>query len=291
MSYVYILTAIVLWSALGVFIRFAGTSVPHLIFFPNVISLALMAFFLFRKRHREEIPAGKGLLPLLLLGPLSLANTFSFFYAYQNTSIANAVLTHYTAPVMVAFLALFFLKEKVAVRVALSVALATAGLWIMLGVSPARFWELLRAGDRDTAGILSGILSGFFYALLIITLRRLAPRFTPLVMTFFQNSIIALLLLPWVEVKGLFSPGLWALAVMGIAHSTIAPLLYFKGMQRVSANQAAILGYIEPVCAILLGFVFFGESIQHRVVAGGCMILFSGYMTIRAAVRQRHPAL
>ncbi|MFO0752104.1 MAG: EamA family transporter [Thermodesulfovibrionales bacterium] len=285
MPYVYLLTAIVLWSALGVLIRFAGTSVPHLIFFPNVISLALMAFFLLRKKLREEMPAGRALLPLFLLGPLSLANTFSFFYAYQNTSIAGAVLTHYTAPVMVAFLALFLLKEKVTARMALSVALATAGLWIMLGVSPTRFWELLRAGDRNTAGILSGVLSGFFYALLIIALRLLSPRFTPLTMTFFQNSVIALLLLPWVDLKGLFSPGLWALVVMGIAHSTIAPLLYFKGMQRVSANQAAILGYVEPVCAILLGFVFFGEAIQGRVVAGGCMILFSGYMTIRAAVR------
>ena len=285
MSYVYILTAIVLWSSLGVVIRFAGMPVPHLIFFPNVISLGLMAFFFFRKKYREEIPAGRALLPLFLLGPLSLANTFSFFYAYQNTSIANAVLTHYTAPVMVAFLALFLLKERVTVRVALSVAVATAGLWIMLGVSPSHFWELLRTGDRNTAGILSGILSGFFYALLIITLRTLAPRFNPLVMTFFQNSIIALLLLPWVEIRGIFSPGLWAVIVMGIAHSTIAPFLYFKGMQRVSANHGAILGYIEPVCAIILGAAFLGEDVQHRVVAGGFMILFSGYITIRAAVR------
>ena len=37
-----------------------------------------------------------------------MLNNLSFFYAFQNTTIANAVLTHYTAPIIVAFLAQSF---------------------------------------------------------------------------------------------------------------------------------------------------------------------------------------
>ncbi|MBI3592123.1 MAG: EamA family transporter, partial [Nitrospirae bacterium] len=218
---------------------------------------------------------------LLILGPISLANTFSFFYAYKNTTIANAVLTHYTAPIIVAFLAPIFLKERLTGRVLTAVAVATAGLWIMLDVSVSSFISLILAGDRNTGGILSGLFSGFAYAILIIIFRVFAQNFNPLVMTFFQNFVIAALLAPFVEMPRTFVSELWVFAVMGIVHSTIAPVLYFKGMKQVTSNRAAILGYLEPVCAILLGVIFLGETVNYKTVIGGVMILFSGYLTIK----------
>ncbi len=197
-------------------------------------------------------------------------------------TIANAVLTHYTAPVIVAFLAPVFLRERLTARVLVSVALATVGLWIMLGVSVPDFIRLVRAGDENTGGILSGLFSGFAYAVLIITFRVLAQNFHPLVMTFFQNSMIALLLLPFVRVTGTVAVSdFWIFAAMGIVHSTIAPVLYFKGLGLVTSNRAAILGYLEPVCAIMLGVVFLGEAVTFKTVIGGIMILFSGYLTIK----------
>ena len=47
---------------------------------------------------------------------------------------------------------------------------------------------------------------------------------------------------------------------MGIVHSTVAPILYFKGLQTVTANRAAVLGYLEPVSAILFSMVFLNEK-------------------------------
>ena len=76
-------------------------------------------------------------------------------------------------------------------------------------------------------------------------------------------------------------PVIWAFAVMGIVHSTIAPVLYFRGLREVTANRAAILGYLEPVCAIILGVFFLGEVVSYKTILGGSMILFSGYLTIK----------
>lgn len=276
----YILSAIFLWSSLGIFIRFSGVSVHLLIFFSNSISLFIMGLLFLKKDYRKEIPRNRALLPLLVLGPVSLVNTFSFFYAYRNTSIANAVLTHYTAPVIVAFLAPVFLKERLTGKVALAVAVATAGLWLMLGISAGQFLALFAAGDKNTAGIFAGLFSGLAYAVLIIVIRSFAQNSHPLIMTFFQNLIISLIMLPFVEMRKEFGSAIWIFLVMGIVHSTVAPALYFKGMKQVTANKAAILGYLEPVCAILLGVVFLGETVNYKVLAGGAMILFSGYITI-----------
>jgi drug/metabolite transporter (DMT)-like permease len=233
------------------------------------------------KRFRVGIPKGMALAPVLLLGPISLVNSFSFFYAYKTTSVANAVLTHYTAPVLVAFLAPVFLKERLTARILLAVCVASAGLWIMLGISVGQFISLLVAGDRNTGGILAGLLSGFAYAVIVILSRSVAQHFHPFLLTFLQNSVIALLLLPFVDFQPRLLSALWAFLVMGVVHSTIAPVLYFRGLKQVTANRAAILGYCEPVCVILLGVVFLGEGIDYRTVFGGLMIFLSGYLTVK----------
>src|SRR5208283_465347 len=283
----YILAAICLWSSLGIIIRLSTLPLTALIFFPCAVSCALIGALLSKRQYRHGMPRLKVLSPLLIVGPLSLINTFSFYYAYKNTSIANAVLTHYTAPIVVAFLAPLFLKERLTVKVFASIVIATAGLWIMLGVSYGDFMSLIFSGDKNMAGILAGLLSGIAYALLIIVLRVLSRNFNPLIMTFVQNSVIALILLPFLQMPVHMGSALWLIAVMGIVHSTIAPILYYKGIGQVSANRAAVLGYLEPVCAIALGILFLKEAIAYKTFIGGLLIIFSGYLTIRDALRQK----
>jgi len=234
------------------------------------------------QKRRLSIQGIRSFQALLALGPVSLINTFSFYYAYQNTSVANAVLTHYTAPIFVALLAPIFLKERLSIKIAVAVAAATTGLWIMLGASAGQFIGLFFAGDHNTVGIMSGLLSGFSYGVLIIILRSLAPSYDPIVMTFFQNIIVALMLLPFVRIPADFISAWWAFAIMGTVHSIAAPILYFRGMKDVTAYTASILGYLEPVCVIILGIIFLNEAVGISTVAGGLLVLLSGWLTLKS---------
>ncbi|HET6514255.1 MAG TPA: DMT family transporter [Thermodesulfovibrionales bacterium] len=277
----FILSAIFLWSSLGIVIRLSDIPVHILIFFSCLISTVIIGPVFMREKYRRLIPRGRGFLSFIILGPLSLLNTFSFFYAYKNTTIANSVLTHYTAPIFVAFLAPIFLRERLTGKIVLSVTIATAGLWTLLDVSVSGFVSMAVTGNRDTGGILAGLFSGFAYGMLVILIRIFAQNYHPMIMTFFQNLVVAALLVPFVGMERGYSSAPWAFGVMGIVHSTIAPLLYFRGMRVVTANRAAILGYLEPVCAIIFGAIFLGEVITYKTVIGGALILFSGYLTIR----------
>jgi len=277
----YILSAIFLWSSLGVIIRLSGLDVHILIFLSSLISVIVSGLLFLNRKNRTHIPSKERLLPLLILGPLSLINSYSFFYSYKNTSVANAVLTHYTAPLFVALLAPLFLKEKLTLRISIAVLISMTGLWIMLDISAGDLLDLIMAGDKNTRGIIAGLVSGIAYAFIIITFRLFSQNYHPLILTFSQNIIIALILLPFSGLDKGINQGLWAVVVMGVVHSTIAPLLYFRGMRTVTANNAAILGYLEPVCAILLGFIFLDEIIGFRTILGGSMILSAGYLTIR----------
>jgi drug/metabolite transporter (DMT)-like permease len=160
----------------------------------------------------------------------------------------------------------------------LSIAIASIGLVILLGMEPAEFMRGLGEPGSDAMGIASGLVSGAAYAVLILLVRAFSLNIHPVPMCFIQNITILAILLPFVGVPP--AGAVWSFIVMGIAHSTLAPILYFKGMQYVTANRAAILGYIEPVGAIIFGMVFLGEYPKAISLLGGLLILYSGYLAL-----------
>jgi drug/metabolite transporter (DMT)-like permease len=271
MGSIYILIAILLWSSLGVVVRLSGVEIHILMFYSLVASLIVQGIILSRKTYRKEIPQFRMLKYPMILGFFSFLNTFTYFYAFKNTTIANAVLTHYTAPVIVAFLAPLFLKEVITRRIVIAIIIASIGLWIML--------DGLTFKENEMAGIMAGLASGLAYAIIIIFLRIQSQNFNPLVLAFFTNMTITMLLAPFVREIPL--KAFWSYLFMGIVHSTIAPILYFRGLQHVTANRAAVLGYIEPVGAIIIGIIFLSEHPPSISLVGGALIIFSGYLTLK----------
>jgi len=274
MGYLYILLAIFLWSSQGVVVRLSGVEVHILLFYSQLVSVILQGMIVSQKKYRSEINGLNKLASPLILAIFLMLNNLAFFYAFQNTTIANAVLTHYTAPIIVAFLAAAFLGEKVTGRLIISIAVASTGLWILL--------DGFSISDTHVYGIAAGLLSGLSYAIIIILSRSYARHFSPVVLSFLANTCIVAMLLPFINVFPLHA---WrSLLIMGIVHSTLAPILYFKGLQTVTANRAGVLGYLEPVSAILFSMVFLNEVPHLYSFFGGVLILFSGYLTIRGEV-------
>lgn len=275
MASIYILLAIFLWSSLGVVVRLSGVEIHILMFYSLIVAIIVQGVILSRKEYRKEIPGFRKLQYPVILGVFSLLNTFTYFYAFKNTTIANAVLTHYTAPVIVAFLAPLLLREIITKRIIVVIIIASMGLWIMLDG-----FSFKSGSGRQMAGIMAGLFSGLAYAIIIIFLRMYSKNFNPLVLVFFSNITIAVLLAPFIREIPLNA--LWSFLLMGIVHSTIAPILYFQGLKYVTANRAAVLGYLEPVCAIIFSMIFLQEIPGINSIIGGILIIFSGYLTLKS---------
>jgi|Deesub1362B_J571_1020462.scaffolds.fasta_scaffold00061_37 drug/metabolite transporter (DMT)-like permease len=278
-----IVIAILIWSSLGVFVRVLDLEVQYILFYSTLFSLPIQGVIILSSELKYKVPPLRDFLFIVLLSICLLLNTFTFLFAYKKTTIANAVLTHYIAPVLVAFLGAMFLGEKVTFRVVAAIVIATVGLWIMLG--GATIGECIRGVfvegfsiTDDLIGITSGLASGLFYAVLIILIRVFAQKFNPYVLVFFQNMFVVLFLLPFVSLVTMEK--ILILLIMGIFHSTLAPYLYYFGLSRVQAQRAAILGYLEPVGAIIFSMLFLAEIPGLRSYIGGLLVLLSGYITL-----------
>ena len=280
MGYLQIITAIIIWSSLGIFVRKSGLSTTGIIFYPAVIAALCQLILLSMKGQiRSAVKTGnsaKSFFLLMLVPICFLANMYLFYFAFTHTSIANAVLTHYTAPIFVALIAPVFLKEKILKTTWLAILISSVGLWFITASGDG-----ISLGESEGRGIIAGVLSGVAYAVLIIVVRWIASKYSALFIVFVQNVLVAMILLPFVLKMPFTLQSLPYVITMGVVHSTFAPLLYVHGFKSVKASEAAVLGYLEPVGAIILALVILYEVPGLKVLLGGSLILYSGYVILR----------
>jgi drug/metabolite transporter (DMT)-like permease len=207
-------------------------------------------------------------------GLCDATNVLTFFAAMKQTTVAVAVLTHYLAPVLVALLAPVVDRERV--RGAVPAALiAVAGLALVL--EPWR-------GHADLLGAGLGAASAVAYAGNVFAVRRLVPLIgAPRAISY--HSFVALALMaPFAIATGVV-PGLRSLAWVAsgaVVLGAIAGVLYVRGLAVIGSSRAAMLTYVEPVVAVAVGALAWGEPIGQFAVAGVALVVASGVWVARA---------
>jgi drug/metabolite transporter (DMT)-like permease len=282
-NYLKIIAAMFVWSTWGVMIRWIGLPPVVVLFHTSLVAAVLVPLVL---KIRGEFPADVfsfhswHLFAALALA--SILNNITYFYSLGNTTVSNAVFTHYTAPVFVAVLAPLLINERLQRITVVSLPIAAVGMGFIVMKGGG-----LNLNGEHLSGIAAGTASGIAYALLIIFSRKLSR------MLLHQKAVIVLL---WITVLATapvalsmdyhlnLRAGVLLLAT-GIFHSTTAPLMYFSALKEVLAQHAAVLGYIEPLAAIPLAFLFLSEIPPMAALVGGFLILISGYMIIHSRLK------
>lgn len=211
------------------------------------------------------------------LGIGDALNTVLFFGAYQRTTVAIAVLTHYLTPIFVAVAAPLVLGEKARARTFAAVGVAFAGLVLLL--------EPWRAGlgRSDLLGAALGAGSAVFYASNVLVNKRLAKAFSGSEMMFFHGVVATPLLFALVPTQeyALVSRHALTIVMLGaLGPGALGGLLFVWGLRRVPASHASVLTLLEPFVAVLLAAAVMGERVGIVAVAGGAMILAGAVVVV-----------
>jgi RarD protein len=233
-----------------------------------VLALAPKASLL--RRNTGILERSGGLVPLLLLGVSFTLNNTLFITAIKATTIANAVFSHYLAPVFLLILGLVFLREKPTAVSILAVAVSLTGLFFILSPSP------IRLSERHFAGTLLGTASAVFFSLEIMLKKTLTRNYDVEVIVILYLALSVLLLLPFISVPAILSlraVDAALLLISGIVCSAAGITLFTAGLKEVAAHRAGVMSYIEPAGAVLWGSVAAAELPGRAVLAGGLLIL------------------
>lgn len=198
----------------------------------------------------------------------------TFVVATRWTTAANAIFLQYSGVVWVLLFSPVVLKEPFRPRDAAAVAAALGGMALFF------VGKLSYGGAGDWVALLSGV----FFATLVISLRRQGQAGARAAVTW-GNILGAAALLP--VMPGQLSLTLRSaaiLAFLGVFQIALAYVLFVAGLQRVTATQASLVGMLEPVCNPIWVFLAIGERPTGWAVAGGFVVLAAvAWRTLSAA--------
>jgi len=265
-----------IFGSIGIFVRFIDLPASEIAMFRGIIGSLFLGLIVLSSSRKVRWQSIRTNFMILLLSSIALGGNWIFlFQAFKNTSISNAVLCYYFAPVFLILLSNIILKEKMESRKVLCIALATIGMAFIVNHGRAHSDH-----QHHLLGIAFGLLAAALYATLMM-LNKFIKNLTGLETTLVQLSMASLVLMPYVllvEGYQAFPPlaamgGL--LPILGILHTGVGFLLFFSGMQPLKGQTIAALSYVDPVTAVLLSTLLFGEHLTLGQMTGAALILGS----------------
>lgn len=192
-----------------------------------------------------------------------------FVAATKNTTAANAILIQYTAPVYVALLSAWFLKEKVKPLDWLTIAVVMGGMILFF------------VDDISMEGVFGNMLaaaSGVCFALFTV-LMRMQKEGSPIESVLLGNIITAVIGIPFIFADMPGTKGWINLVVLGVVQLGLPYILYSKAIKHVTALEASLIPVIEPILNPVWVMLFIGEVPGIWALIGGLIVVAA--VTIR----------
>ena len=217
------------------------------------------------------------------LGVSDSLNVMLFFAAYQRTSVAVAVLTHYLAPVFVALSAPLVLGEHLRARTLAAVGISFFGLVLLL-----QPWSATLTSS-DLVGAALGAGSAVFYASNVLVNKRLAHVFSASELMFYHGFVAVPFL--WVMVPSgalgaVSSSSLAVVVAASLGPGLLGGLTFVWGLRRIAASHASVLTLLEPFVAVVVAALFLGQRLREAQIFGGILILVGAVLVVTVGAQQ-----
>jgi drug/metabolite transporter (DMT)-like permease len=195
------------------------------------------------------------------------------------TSSAAGVLVAST-PLWVALLALRFDRSERVGRTQLAgIALGFAGVVLLLGLGSV--------GDDVVAGGAMVLLASLGYAAASLIVKRRLADVPPLPLTAATLGVATVVLAPPALAdlpEHAPSAGGWAaLLALGLACTAVAFALFYALIAQAGAGRAALITYVAPIFAVLLGVIALDEGFTLANAGGVVLILLGAWLAARPA--------
>ena len=270
--YLMFVAAMLIFGSNGVFASMLDMSGAQLVLMRTLIGGAVLLIIILISRSRtptEVLIREKW--RLLFAGVCLGANWALLFEAYNLMNVSLATLTYYTAPVLVLVLAPFVLKERQNSLAYVGMLVVVVGMLLVVGTD---FGE----GGVTVTGLVVGLGSAVFYAMLMLVNKKISGV-SGLNLTFIEIIIAAAILLPYVFATSGGVPlptdarGIFALLFLCTVNTGFACWLYFSSMNRLPAKAVALMGYFDPVSALVFSAVFLDERLSTVQFIGAVLVL------------------
>jgi len=213
--------------------------------------------------------------PTLISGLTLALHWITFFISVQFAGIAIATLTFAAFPLFTVLIESLHQKRNPRpVELAASIAIIVA---VAILVGPG-------TQNNSVSGTIIGLVSALAFAWFGIASKKLGQELSPLRISFVQNTVVAIALIPCLilatPAPAHVSDWAW-LILLGVLNTALMHQLYFYALKRLSASTCSGFVALEPVYAILFAAYFFGEPITLWTALSSFLIVGASFALLR----------
>ncbi|MGZ7444345.1 DMT family transporter [Paenibacillus sp. TH7-28] len=280
---IYLAIAASIWGGMYVVVKVVVAAIPplELVWMRYLVAIIALLFIGFVKKLSWRIHR-RDLLLIIIIG--IIGNTISIVTQEIGTSLSSAqmgaIITASTPAFMVVF-ARLLLKERLDFKKGISVALATIGVFMIVGNG--------QISMSNQLGGISLLVAALTWALMSVLLKRVPSDYSPLVVTTYSILVAIIILTPFVwmnlgevDFSQLTHPAIWGgVLYLGIISTACAFVLWNRGLQMLNASSGGLFFFFQPLVGTWLGWLLLGESIGGTFWAGSILILVGVLLVIR----------
>jgi DME family drug/metabolite transporter len=286
-GYFYIATAAFLWGVAATLGRAAFTgrllaggqslrAIDPLILSQSRATFSLLillaVLLAVRGPRRLQLPMAD-LRRMFVLGIFGVAaSNYLYYLAIQRTNVATAITLQYTAPVWVLLYTVARGVQKPTLQRIAAVALAVAGIFLVIGIFGAGGFRL------DPAGLTAALLAAFSFAFYNVGGHSILARYdrwTVLLYTLVSASLFWMAVNPpWKIAAAHYAQGQWLFLLGFSLISVLGPFsFYFAGLQHLEPTRAIVVSCLEPVFSIVIAAFALGEVLRPLQTVGIALVL------------------
>lgn len=260
----YVAIAAFLWSTAGIWVRYLTLDI-WTIQCGRAFFGALSLFIYVAWVDRDNIIRPFATIPFagFVIVPINTIGMMAYMQALNWTTVANVMIVYTTLPFVVALLGWLWIRERVAMRTMFASAIALSGVMFMVGGS-------YQAGN--VKGDLASFVMVLSFAALVILARR-HPKMSMAAHSILSGILCAAVAWPLSDFSQVTIRDLILLAVLGSITIGVANVLYMRGVARIPAAEAGLIGLLDTVIAPLWVFMIFSERPADGAIIGGLIVL------------------
>jgi drug/metabolite transporter (DMT)-like permease len=204
----------------------------------------------------------------------------------QTTNASNASVYVATGPITILLLAVVFLGEKLNLLKIAGIAIAIAGVLVVIGPETLSAFELRGNLVGDLLVFASIVMWGCF----TVFGKKITDKLGALTVTAAVTLIGAAWMVPvgWLEMQRTgfsladMTPTAWAaVGYLGAACNFLAVLLYFTALQRTESQKVGVYLYAIPPMTAVAAAAVLDEPITVGLVAGTALVIVGVALTER----------
>lgn len=271
-----LLIVVTIWGLNVTLSKWALREFPPLAFTALRFAMAsvLLPLVLARLEPPLRVP-WRQILPLAALGIVSNSiYQLGFILGLSRTTATNSALVLASMPLVVAALAAAIGMERLSLRAALGLALATLGVVLVVTAHGVSFSSRTFLGDVLTLGAV------VCWATFTVALRRLNLPLSTLSITTWTvvlgspllvlAGVPQLLSMDW----GSTTPRGWAILLYSVVLSlAVSYILWNRSVKAVGSNRTAIFSTLTPLVAMASAMLILGETPGVSQLLGGAAII------------------